>query len=185
MSSRGLQVVRSHQRHEAVLHFVVREVEQERAEIQVIIFNGQITALVNHRQRLLHIGLVVDELLGTVITAGQFVQVLLRVVQQADEIGRCTAGEPIVAKLQLRERVQQTKGIIDIRQVVAEMIAVVAELQLLPHPFRRRPVSLGQFFYRLSKIAVQFVLRDATQSLVLSIHADVIGLVETAEHTDL
>ena len=65
------------------------------------------------------------------------------------------------------------------------MIAVVTELQLLPHPFRHRPIFLGQFFYRLCKIAVQFFLRDAAQGLILSIHADVIGLVETTEHTDL
>ena len=50
----------------------------------------------NHGQRFLYIRLIVEELAGVVIFAGQFIQVFTGMVEQADEIGGRACLEPIV-----------------------------------------------------------------------------------------
>ena len=118
-----LQITGSNQRYKAALHLIVREVEQECTEITVVALDGQVSALVNHRQGLFHIRLIIDKLLVLVIFAGHSVQVLLRMVQQADQIGGCAAGEPIVTECLFGKRVQQAERVVYVRQVAAEVIA--------------------------------------------------------------
>ena len=60
-----------------MFHLVVRIIQQESAEIQFITLDGQVTALVNHRQGLSHCRLVVHKFLHAVILPRQFVQVLV------------------------------------------------------------------------------------------------------------
>ena len=128
-----LQVVRRHHRQEAFPHLVVRVVELVKPQLPIVLLDSQIAALVNHRQRLLHIGPIVDELCRVEVAARQFVHVLSVMVEQADQVGRCTRLEPVVAHRRLLETTQQTVWIVDVRQPMAEMVAVVLLLQLFFH----------------------------------------------------
>ena len=80
----GLEIIRSCQCQETFLYFIIGEIQKIRTKLTVTILNSQIPALVNHRQGLLHRGLVVDELLRVVVTSRQLVQVLVRMGQQAE-----------------------------------------------------------------------------------------------------
>ena len=50
-----LRGVRSHQRDKTFLHLIVRIIKKKRAKLTVIVLYGQVTALINHRQRLLRL----------------------------------------------------------------------------------------------------------------------------------
>ena len=106
-------------------------------------------------------------------------------VQQADQIGGCAAGEPIVTECLFGKRVQQAERIVHIRQVAAEMIAVIPVLQHVQHPFFSNLIFYRQCLDRLGKVMLQFFLRDAAKRFILLVHADVARLVEPAEHTYL
>ena len=65
------------------------------------------------------------------------------------------------------------------------MVAVILLLQPLLHLFRRTAVVHRHVGNGLREVAVDLFLRDAAQRLVTSVHADVLRLVETAEHAHL
>lgn len=50
----------------------------------------------NHRQRLFYVGSIVDELFWHVIFACQFIKILIKVIEQANQVTRRTRTEPIV-----------------------------------------------------------------------------------------
>ena len=105
--------------------------------------------------------------------------------QQTDKIGRSTALEPIIVNPAGIKRIEQAERIVDIRHSVAEVITVILRLKHIQHFIIRASVGLRQLLYRLSEITFQFLLRYTAKSLILGVHADVFGLVETTEHTHL
>ena len=65
------------------------------------------------------------------------------------------------------------------------MVAVVLVLQLQFHLLHRTSLSLGQFTYGFLEVGIEFLLRNATQGLILFHHTDVGRLVEAAEYAYL
>ena len=65
------------------------------------------------------------------------------------------------------------------------MITVILTLQPAHHLLHSDALLSGQRPYRLRKVMLQFLLRDAAQCLVARIHAEVSRLVKSAEHTVL
>ena len=105
--------------------------------------------------------------------------------QQTYQIGRCARTEPVIVDAALAESIEQTERIVYIRQPVAEMIPVILQFQPLTHLLCRTTVIRSHACYRLRKITVQLLLCYSAKRLVVHAHADVIGLVETAENTHL
>ena len=153
--------------------------------MKIIVLDSQVPALEDHGQRTLHVGLVVHELFGAVVLARQLVDVLVEVGEQADEVRGCARTEPVVVYPPAVQRVEQAEGIVHVRQPVAEVVAVVLQLQPLLHFLRRTAVVRGHVGNGFGEITVYLVLRDAAQRLVTPVHADVLRLVETAEHAHL
>ena len=71
------QVIGSHQGQETLLHLVVRKIQQEGIQIPILILDGQIATLVDHRQGLFYRSLVVDKLLRKIVLTHYFVELFL------------------------------------------------------------------------------------------------------------
>ena len=179
------QIIGRYHRNKSILHFIIREIKKKRTSPKIKVFDSKVSALINHGERLLHISLIVNEFFGTVIASCQFIQILLRMVEQTNQISGSSAGKPEIAESLLRKSVQQTERIVHVRKVLAEMIAVILTLQHLHHPCLVRSVFLRQPADGFSEITLQFLLRNAAKSLVTPVHADVCRLVEAAEHAHL
>ena len=65
------------------------------------------------------------------------------------------------------------------------MVAIVLQFESLSHFFGRTLVVVCHFRDGLREIAVYLLLGDTAERFVASVHADVLGLVEPAEHTHL
>jgi hypothetical protein len=180
-----LQISSRKHRQETVLHFVIRKVEQEGVEISIVSLDGQVSALIDHRQRALHVGFVVDEFLRGIILARQLVHVLLKMRKQTDQVGWCACAEPVVIQTLTVQCVQQTERIVNVRHPFTEVIPVVLLFQTPTHLFRRTLVFSSHGRNRFRKCAVNLFLRDAAKRLVTRVHADVLRLVETAEYAHL
>ena len=105
--------------------------------------------------------------------------------EQADEVCGCARAEPVVVHTATVQRVEQAEGIVHVRQPFAEVVAVILLLQPLLHLPGRAAVVRGHVGNGLREVAVYLVLRDAAQRLVASVHADILRLVEAAEHAHL
>ena len=92
----GLQVVVGQHRDEASFYFIVGEVQHEGVRLEVKVLDGEVAALVNHGERTIHIGLVVNKLLLHVVAARHLVYILAEVVEQTDEVGGRACAEPVV-----------------------------------------------------------------------------------------
>ena len=184
--SRGrFQVVGGQQGEESLAHLVVGEVQQETARTAVVLLDGEVPALVNHGQGTLHVGLVVHKHGGVVEASGQLVDVLVAAGKQADEVGGRAGGEPVVAELLHVEGVEDAEGVVDVGHGRAEVIAVVLPLQEVPHLVKAASVLPGQGGDRFCEVLAHLLPGNAAESLVAVVHADVLGLVEAAEHADL
>ena len=86
---------------EAAADLPVREVEKVGVAAGVVILDSQVPALINHRERPFHIGLVIHEHLGLVVFPYKLVDILLAMRKQTDKIGRSARGKPIVVHLHL------------------------------------------------------------------------------------
>ena len=64
--------------------------------LYIAILNCEITALVNHGQRLLRVSFIVDKLLCVIILADEFINVFIVFGEQSDEILGCAGGEPVI-----------------------------------------------------------------------------------------
>ena len=91
-----LQVVVGYERHKPFAHFIIGKVEKEGVECEVAILNREIPTLINHGQRLFNVSLIVDKFAGVVIAPREFVQILVRMVEQIYEVSRCARAEPVV-----------------------------------------------------------------------------------------
>ncbi len=103
-------------------------------------------------------------------------------LHQLGQVGGRAGTVPEVQYLLSVEGVDEAERIIDVHHPFAEVVAVVALLQPLPHLLlgaarRRRHVA-----HRLRKEAPYLLLRYPAQLVVGGIHADVLRLVEAAEH---
>ena len=110
--------------------------------------------MVNHRQRLLYVRLVIDESLWRIGATDQLVDILLEMVQQAHQVGRCAGGEPEISHLLLLEAIQEAERIIDVQHVFAEMVTIVVLFQHLLHLGLIDFVFGGQFSDRISEDGV-------------------------------
>ena len=180
-----MQVIAGNHRQKAALHLIVREVEQEHIHFAVVVLNRQITALVNHRQRIFRVSLVVDKLIQRIFPSRQFVNPLVEVVHQPNQVSGRTGGEPKVADSFIIKGIEYAKRIVNIRHIFAEMIAIVLLFQLQFHFLFCTILSLRHFAYGFSELRVQFFLGNATQCLKFFGHTDVQWLVESTEHADL
>ena len=106
-------------------------------------------------------------------------------VQQTDKIGGSARSEPVVAQHLLVKSVQQAEGVVDVRQGGAEVVAVILSLQHLLHLHFVHLELLRHLADCFGKDIVYLLLRDAAECIVTLVHADVLGLVEAAEHADL
>ena len=105
--------------------------------------------------------------------------------KQADKIGRSARAEPVVVNAKTVKSVEQTERIVDARHTLAEVISVILASEPLAHLIRSALVFNGKVGYRTAEIMLKLILRYAAERLVACVHADVLGLVETAEHADL
>ena len=77
------EIVGGNQREETLFHLIVGQVEQVGVGEAVVVLDGQITALIDHGQRALHVRSVVDKVRRVVILPRQFVEILVRMMEQA------------------------------------------------------------------------------------------------------
>ena len=105
--------------------------------------------------------------------------------QQADEVFRSAAPEPVIVDSEVEERVEETERVVNVIHGRAEMVSVILPLEYGQHLIHVRSVCVGHVRDGLREVLLKFLLRDAAQGLVLPAHADVVGLVETAEDTYL
>ena len=180
-----MQVGSGYHGEESAFDFIVGEIQQECVEFPVIVLDGKVSALIDHRQRAFSIGLVIDELLQTIVFPGQFVHVLVEMCEQADEVGWCAGTEPIIPYALFVESIEQAERCIDIGHFLTEMVSVVLLFQHLFHFLNSAMVILCHGGDGFSEITFHFLLRDATQGFIPCVHADVIRLVESAEYADL
>ena len=141
--------------------------------------------MVNHRQRLLYVGLVVDEFFGRIILTRYLVHVFVRMRQQTNKIRRSTALEPVVGYPVGSKSIEQTERIVHIGHCVAEMVTVVLYLEHCLHFLVRTTVVLRHRLYRLPESNFQFLLRNTAKCFVLAMHTDIKWLVESTEHAYL
>ena len=78
----NFSIKRNQKIEETITNFIIRKLKRIKANLLIISFYSQVTALINHRQRCFHIRLVIDKFLGTVILPCQLVDVFVEVVQQ-------------------------------------------------------------------------------------------------------
>ena len=109
-----LEVATGQDRDKAILHLLIGKVEPVGIAPGIDGLDGEVATLVNHRQRLFHICLVIDKGFGRIGTADQFVDVLFEMVQEAYQVGRRARGEPEVAHEATGEAIQQAEGIVDV-----------------------------------------------------------------------
>ena len=124
-----MQVIAGNHRQKATLHLIVREVEQEHIHFAVVVLNRQITALVNHWQRIFRVSLVVDKLIQRIFPSRQFVNTLVEVVHQPNQVSGRAGSEPKVADILAIKGIQYTERIVNIRHLFTEMIAIVMLFQ--------------------------------------------------------
>ena len=179
------EIVGGNQREETLFHLVVGQIEQVGVGEAVVVLDGQITALIDHWQRALHVRPVVDKIRRVVILPRQFVEILVRMAEQADQITGRTRAKPIILDIPNAKRIEQAKGIEDVRLPLTEMITVIMPLQQLAHLLGAHPHFVRHSVHLVMKCSLQFRLRDTADRLIGRTHTDILRLVETAEHTHL
>ena len=105
--------------------------------------------------------------------------------EQADQITGRTRAKPIILDIPYAKRIEQAKGIEDIRLPLTEMIAVIMPLQQQAHLLGAHPHLVRHGVHLVMKRPLQFRLRDTADRLIGRTHTDILRLVETAEHTHL
>ena len=93
-----MEIVRNQQGGHAAPHLLVGKVQPIGVEFHIVVLDGQVSALVNHRQGLFDGGLVVDEVRRRIVAAGHLVDAFVVVLHQPDQIGGRARGEPIVVQ---------------------------------------------------------------------------------------
>ena len=179
------EIVGGNQREETLFHLVVRQIEQVGVGEAVVVLDGQITALIDHGQRALHVRPVVDKIRRVVILPRQLVEVLVRMAEQAYQVTGRTRAKPIVLDIPNAKRIEQAKGIEDVRLPLTEMITVIMPLQQLAHLRGAHPHLVRHSVHLVMKRPLQFSLRDTADRLIGRTHTDILRLVETTEHTHL
>ena len=105
--------------------------------------------------------------------------------KKADKVARSARCKPIVAHVILLKAVEDTERIENASQITAKMIAVVFLLQPRDRFMIIIAIGCRKRVDRRVKHIEKFILCNTAKRLITSIHADVIGLVESAEHTHL
>ena len=134
---------------------------------------------------MLNVGLIVDKHLRRIVFSNEFVDVLIAVGKKADKVARSARCKPIVAHVILLKAVEDTERIENASQITAKMIAVVFFLQ--PRDRFMIIISIGcrKRVDRRVKHIEKFILCNTAKRLITSIHANVVGLIEAAEHAHL
>ena len=102
-----------------------------------------------------------------------------------DERAGCGAVKPVVLYLAGVEGFYQAEGIVDVGHRLAEVVAVVHALQFAQRGVEGLAAFLGQQLNVGPQGGEQLLLADAADGLVVSLHGDVVQLVELAEHAHL
>ena len=137
--------------HETVLYLPVREAQGVHPEPPVILLYSKITALVNHRDRVV-VGEDAVENVVVGLYMGHLLQIVVALLQEFDKVGRCPGLEPVAPVTPGLERVQKTERVVYPDTVRAEMIAVVVLLELRARLFVGLPVRPGKFLDVFRKI---------------------------------
>ena len=98
--------------YEALAHLAVGKTQSVGLELFVVVFDGQISALVEQRQRVLVHGVDGIEGVRRQILLGDIFQLILCFLQLLHQKGRSPRLVPVVAKLAAAESAQQTVRIV-------------------------------------------------------------------------
>ena len=181
----SIEIVAGHKRKKAFLYLVIWIIQKKNITAQIKILYSKIATLINHRQRLFYGSFIVDKFFSRIIAPRYLVHILIGVRKQTDEIGRCSALEPIVRDIQSCKSIKQAEWIINISHVLTEMITIIVGLKHWTHLIVWAFVSARHFFYRFTEYCIQFCLWYTTKSFILAVHTYIKRLIETTEYTDL
>lgn len=95
----GFQIVGGYDRQESFPYFIIGEIQQVAVTAFVITFDGEVAALVNHRQRLFHIGFVIGKERSIIVFPCKFINLFVAMLQQPHQIGRRARSKPVVTDL--------------------------------------------------------------------------------------
>ena len=178
-------VVRQQEVHESLLHLIIRVIQGVCLETFVIALYGQISALVEHGNGVVHLYLHAVQFAGTCLVAREFLGVKVKLLHQLHQVGGCARAEPVAAVLLLAQSPKDAEGVIHAWSVRAEMITVIALAQGFVGLILGLAVCGGQFPYLVVKRIVQLTLRYAAYIIVVRTHGNVHQVVKVAEHADL
>ena len=106
-------------------------------------------------------------------------------IQQTDQIGRCSCAKPIILNILLIKCVQNAERIINTLHPFAKMISIETLFQYRPHLLTSIVINSSQLLYLLRESLFQFFICNTTNSIILRRHADIIRLIKITEHTYL
>ncbi len=178
-------IERQQEAEKTILHLLVRKSQSVGTKTRGIALDGQITALIDHGNRVggRHVYAVEDVLRD--IFVRKALQVIIVQPEQLDQVGRSSRREPIAPEGLLGERVQQAERIVDAIRLLGEVVAVVECAQTLARLGHGHAVTLGQPLRICRENGVQFLVGNAADVVVLPVHRDVVQTVQAAEHAQL
>ena len=135
----------------------------------VVILDGKVTTLVNHRQRHFHISLIIIKLAGCIILSYHLIQVLIEMRKQAHQISRRTTLKPETPHVHLIESIQDAERIENINKALSEMITVIFPFENIQHFLVTTVFVLGKLLDWLREIFCQFFFGNTTDGLIITI----------------
>ena len=93
------EIITGQQAKETSAYFIIGEIQQIGMGIFIVILDSKISTLVNHGKRAFHISFVIGKQGCVIILPHQFIDLLVAMLQQPDQIGRRARGEPVVTDL--------------------------------------------------------------------------------------
>ena len=151
-------IVRQEEVHESLLHLIIRIIQSVCLETLVIPLYGQVTALIEHGNGIVHLYLHAVQFVGTCLIARKFLGIKVKFLHQLHKVGWCARAEPVTAIFLVLQCKQYAEGVIHTGSVRAEMVSVVALAQRFISLFLGLIVYGSQFLYFLVKRIVQLTL---------------------------
>lgn len=154
-------------------------------EITVIALNGQITALVEHRDGTRYLFRRRIKLLIGSLNTFQRTHIEVCMAQNIYQESRRARGEPIVLVFFGIESIEQAERVVNIRTSLTEMITVILPLQMQACLLVSLIISLGHPLNIGFQLRQQFLLGDAAEGTEVIAHTDILQIVQFAEDAQL
>lgn len=181
-----LRVERHQEVQEPVTDLVVGKLKRIEPEFLVVALDGEIATLVNHGQRVVGLRTVFRKGgRGHFHPVHQQAQVVVALLEQIHQVSGRARLEPEVIQYFRLAGIQHAERIEDAGAIRVKVIAVVQAGHPLQGGFKIHSVGLPQQRYLRGKRIYQFLFRNAAQGGVFGPGADVLQLVQVAEHADL